>query len=305
MRAAMTLPATAFVLSALTPSVASAANTPSLAALPEVALPEMLHPKDSPASLPATETIEGIHISNVKHRQFGTVDAADGRCITLGSIAPGAVPSGQAQAMIRASSSALPLRIERFVGTDTGKPVLEISDGWVDMTSSGVREERKTRIALTAIGSGPSGYSVYGFRSDGKLHVVFPTPQRFVVVDSFGKLGFVGCQHVRLVLDPAANNGSLVRVAGTIESRRSAPKGLIAKSREVAQPMTLRGIEASVSVSRTKRDREPLLSVTVGWSEDEPMMPLVANTPQQMMDGRIPEPELAVPMPESMGIDEE
>jgi hypothetical protein len=304
MRAPMTLLATAFVLSALTPSVARAANAPSLATIPEVSLPEMLHPKDSPASLPATEMIEGIRISSVKHRQFGTVEGSDGRCLTLGSIAPGAVPSGNAQAMIRASSSALPLRVERFVGASSGKPELEISDGWVDMTSSGMREERKTRIPLTIIGSGPSGYSVYGFRSDGKLHVVFPTPQRFVAVDSFGKLGFVGCQHARLVLDPAASTGSLIRIAGMIESRRSAPKGLTAKSREIAQPMTLRGIEASVSISRTKRDREPLLSVTVGWSEDEPPMPLVGDAVQaQRFEGREPMPEAAQAMP--VQIDEE
>lgn len=293
MRTLMTLLATAFVLSAVTPSVASASKTPTLSALAEVSLPDMLHPKDSPASLPETETIEGLHISRVKHRQFGTVEAADGRCITLGSIAQGALPSGNASAMIRASTSALPLRVERFVGAEEGKPALEITDGWVDMTSSGMRAERKTRIALTVIGSGPSGYSVYGFRSDGKLHAVFPTPQRFVFVDAFGKLGFVGCQHARLVLDPAANTGTLIRVAGTIESHRSGPKALTAKSREIAQPMTLRGIEASVSVSRTKRDREPLLSVTVGWSEDEPLMPLAANA--------VPEPVVApLPMPQAV-----
>ncbi len=301
MRTLMTLLATAFVLSALTPSVANAANTPTLSALPDVPLPEMLHPKDSPASLPATETIDGIRISRVKHREFGTVEVSDGRCLTLGAVASGAVPSGNAHAMIRASSSALPLRIERFVGAGTGKPELEISDGWVDMTSSGMREERKTRIPLTVIGSGPSGYSVYGFRSDGKLHVVFPTPQRFVVVDAFGKVGFVGCQHARLVVDPAASTGTLVRVAGTIESRRVEPKALVAKSREVAQPMTLRGIEASVSVSRTKRDRESLLSVTVGWSEDEPLLPVIGTAEQvQLFNDRMPTPEAAQAMPVNM-----
>jgi len=280
MRAPTTLLATAFVLSALVPSLANAANAPSLGSLPEVRLPEMLHPKDSPASLPATEAMEGIRVNRVKHREFGNVEATDGRCITLGSIAPGAVPSGNASAMIRASTSALPLRVERFVGANSGKPELEITDGWVDMTSSGIRGERTTRIPLTIVGTGPAGYSVYGFRSEGKLHVVFPTPQRFVFVDAFGKLGFVGCQHARLVLDPAAGSGSIVRMAGMIESRRSAPKGLISKARETAQPMTLRGIEASVSVSRTKRDREPLLSVTVGWSEDEPPMPVIGNAEQ-------------------------
>jgi hypothetical protein len=104
------------------------------------------------------------------------------------------------------------------------------------------------------------------------------------------------------VLDPAASSGSLVRVAGTIESRRSEPKALVAKSRVVAQPMTLRGIEASVSVSRTKRDREPLLSVTVGWSEDEPTMPLVGNSGEPDFDDSMHEHfEEAVPV----GIDEE
>jgi hypothetical protein len=291
----MTLLATAFVLSALTPANASTSKAPVLSAVPEVSLPEMLHPKDSPTTVPEVETIAGVRISRVKHREFGTVEGLDGRCITLGSIAQGAVPSGNASAMIRASTSALPLRMERFVGADTGKPELEITDGWVDMTTSGMREERKTRIALTVIGSGPAGYSVYGFRSDGKLHVVFPTPQRFVFVDAFGKLGFVGCQHARLVVDPAASTGTMIRIAGTVETARSGPKALTAKSRDVAQPMTLRGIEASVSVSQTKRDREPLLSVTVGWSEDEPLMPALVNgVPEAMpIEGPAPMPQAA------------
>ena len=128
-----------------------------------------------------------------------------------------------------------------------------------------------------------------------------PPAQRFVVVDAFGKVGFVGCQHARLVLDPAASTGSLIRIAGTIESRRSAPKALSAKSREVAQPMTLRGIEASVSVSRTKRDPEPLLSVTVGWSEDEPPLPLIGDAVQaQVFEGPAPMPEAAQAMPVNM-----
>jgi hypothetical protein len=304
MRTPTTLLATAFVFTALAPSFATAANTPSLGSLPDVRLPEMLHPKDSPATVPATESIEGIRVNRVKHREFGNVETTDGRCVTLGSVAPGAVPSGNASAMIRASSSALPLRVERFVGADTGKPELEISDGWIDMTSSGIREERKTRIPLTVMGSGPSGYSVYGFRSEGKLHVVFRTPQRFVFVDAFGKLGFVGCQHARLVLDPSANNGSMVRVAGMIESRRSAQKGLISKTREVEQPMTLRGIEASVSISRTKRDKEPLLSVTVGWSEDEPPMPVVGTAVQETFNAAVAVP-VELPQPAQVHIDEE
>lgn len=269
--------AASFVLSALVPSLATAENPPSIAALPEVHLPEMLHPKDSPASLPETESIEGIRVSHAHHRDFGSVEAIDGRCLTMGSIAVGAVPSGNAHATIRASSSALPLRTERFVGADTGKPELEITDGWVDMTSNGMREERKIRVPLSVLGRGPAGYLLYGFRSDGKVHVVFPTPNRFVYVDAFGKLGFVTCKHARLVLDPAASSGSLVRVAGTIESRRAMPSGLVAKARETAQPMTLRGIEATVSVSRTKRDKEPLLSVTAFWNEDEPPLPVVGN----------------------------
>lgn len=290
MRTPKTLLTFAFVLSALAPSLADAANHPTISALPDVRVPEMLHPKDSPESLPETETIQGLRVLRAQQRTFGTVEATDGRCITLGSIAPGASPSGAQSAMIRASSSALPLRSERLVGVDSGKPELEITDGWVDVTSSGIREVRKTSVSLAVLGHGPSGYTVYGFRSEGKVHVVFPAPQRFVFVDAYGKLGFVGCKHTRLVLDPESSNGSIVRVSGMIEAHRAQPKGLITKSREVAQPMTLRGMDASVSVSKTKRDREPLLSVTAAWNEDEPPIPL-QNNPTQIGEA------LAVPVP--------
>jgi len=277
MRTATPIFATALALSALVPSLASAANTPSISALAEVRLPEMLHPKDSPDSLPASESIEGLRLTRGHRQDFGTVEGLDGRCLTLGSIAPGAIPSGTANAMIRASSSALPLRVERFVGASEGKPELEIVDGWIDLTSNGMREVRKTRVQLSPIGSGPAGYTIYGFRSEGKVHVVFPTPNRFVYVDSFGKFGFVGCQHARLVLDPNASSGSLVRVAGAFEFPRSLPKNLASQKAEAARPQTLRGIQATASVSRTKRDREPLLSVTATWSEDEPPMPVISN----------------------------
>ncbi|HRI69135.1 MAG TPA: hypothetical protein PK156_33120 [Polyangium sp.] len=285
---------TSFVLSALVPTLARAENPPTISALAEVRLPEMLHPKDSPTSLPATETIEGIQVTRNSHQHnFGTVEARDGRCVTLGAIAPGAIPSGNSSVTIRGSTSALPLRAERFVGADSGKPELEITDGWIDMNSNGMREERKTRVPLTVIGRGPAGYLVYGFRSDGKVHAIFPTPNRFVVVDAFGKLGFVACKHARLVLDPAASSGSLVRVAGTIEMRRSNPAGFVAKTRETAQPMTLRGIEATVSVSRTKRDKEALLSVTASWNEDEPLAP-------NFVGGMAPQEVEAVPVPEAI-----
>jgi hypothetical protein len=278
MRTSIAPIAAAFVLSALAPSVAGAASAPNLGSIGEARLPEMLHPKDSPQSIPAIETIDGARVNHVKHRDFGSVDAIEGRCVTIGAIALGAVPSGNASAMIRASSSALPLRVERFVGAESGKPELEITDGWVDMTTGGIREERTTHISLTPIGKGPAGYVVYGFRSENKLHVVFPTPARFVFVDAFGKLGFAGCGHARLVLDPAASNGSLVRVAGTIEPPKSTSKKLSSNSKPPTAPPVFRGIEASVSVSRTKRDKEPLLSVTAGWSEDAPPLPVFGET---------------------------
>lgn len=288
MRTSTPFLAVAFVVSALVPSLAAAGSTPSISALPEVSLPEMLHPKDSPESLPESESIDGIRIMRHHRAEIGTVETTDGRCVTLGSIAPGAMPSGNGNAMIRASSSALPLRSEKFVGADSGKPELEIIDGWIDMKSNGVREVRKTRIQLTRIGSGPAGYTIYGFRNDGKVHVVFPTPQRFVYVDSFGKLGFVGCQHARLVLDPNASSGSLVRVAGSIESPRSVRGNFASPQVQAAPSRALRGVQATASVSRTKRDREPLFSVTATWSEDEPPMPVIGSA------------AVAVPVPEML-----
>jgi hypothetical protein len=284
MRTATPIFATALALSALVPSLASAANTPSISALTEVRLPEMLHPKDAPESLPGSESIEGLRLTRAHRQDFGTVEGLEGRCLTMGSVAPGAIPSGNSNAMIRVSSSALPLRAERFVGASEGKPELEIVDGWADLTSNGMREVRKTRVQLSPIGSGPAGYTIYGFRSEGKVHVVFPTPQRFVYVDSFGKLGFVACQHARLVLDPNTGSGSIVRIAGMIEFPRSLPKSLASQKAEAARHQTLRGIQATASVSRTKRDREPLLSITAIWSEDEPPMPIIGDA-------------LAVPMP--------
>ncbi len=273
--------AAAFVLAALVPSEASAARSPSLDSIPETRMPDMLHPKDSPSTVAAEERIEGVTTSFAKVRQFGSVNATEGRCVTIGAIAPGAVPSGNSSAAIRVAHGAMPLRIERFVGTDAGKPELELVDGWVDMTTTGMREERKTKISLTSLGKGPAGYEVYGFRSEGKLHVVFPMFGRFALVDASGKIGFGGCGHARLIVDPAATGGSLVHVAGTIPQSKPKANAEVAKANvDAAQQTPWRGIEASVSVSRTKRDKQPLLSVTVAWAEDEPSALPPQPTPQ-------------------------
>ena len=292
MRTRQTFLATAFVFSTLVPSAVFAANPTTFGSVPETRLPDMLHPKDSPEGLSSTDTIEGLAVSKADHRQFGSVAASDGRCINLGSLAPGAGVSGNSSATIRVGSGAFPMRTEKLVGSGTDKPFLEVVDGWVDMNSLGAREVRSTKVPLTLLGKGPAGYFVYGFRTEGKLHVVFPTPQLFVYVDAFGKFGSVGCQHARLILDANSTNGSLVRVSGALETRRSAPQALISNERAAAQPMTLRGIAATVSLSKTKRDREPLLSVTVGWTEDEPLLPLVGNAV---------EVDAAMPIEDDMG----
>src|SRR5688572_21149596 len=97
---------------------AAAAGNASIAKVAEAQVPEMLHPRDAPEGVPATEKLEGVRVERQSfnpHHSFLNVLGEGGRCVTIGAAPPGVAPSGQANASIQANVGAMPLRVERLV----------------------------------------------------------------------------------------------------------------------------------------------------------------------------------------------
>jgi hypothetical protein len=270
-------------------SLAVAAPGPSIASLPEPTLPSMLHPKDAPEDVAASEHVEGVHI---EREQFGgamafvQVRSEDRRCITLGGTS-GLPASGSDSASFRSTpgASVVPLRTERLIVKSSGEAALELIDAWADMRSFGARVVSTNRVALTPIGKGPAGFTVYGFRSGDTVQVVVPVQTFVAHVDAAGMMGRTGCDHVRLALDAAPRSGSMILAAGMIEvpqAHKDQLRSTVTLANEIPQqamPMQpqemapeklWRAVQVSVSTSRTARDREALLSVVVGWAEEDP-----------------------------------
>jgi hypothetical protein len=270
-------------LAVFAPSFAGAAGAPSYASLPEVSLPDMLHVKDAPESIPEAEVSSDIITTERPFRRSSLrVNAQQGRCVTLGIESLGVPPSGVQTVHFRGVAGSLPLRLERLVTNDTGAASLEIGDGWIDMKSENVRIETTTRVPLVRLAKGPAAdIAVYGFRSGGKLHVVLSARHALTLmyIDEVGAIGRTDCGHARLTLDPSSKGGAMIVVAGRVivpnevvarpptAEAQQMPQAQVQQRSSGEQP---RAFQMSVSTSRTSRDKEPLLSVSVGWTEEEP-----------------------------------
>jgi len=304
-------------LAALASSPAHAAPSLTLASIVEATVPPMLHPKDAPESIPEHEKVEGLSLSGggtAMHRPFLNVIGDLGRCVTLGAIPPGAARSGVANAHIRVGSSAMPLRVERFVEHPTGGAQLEITDAWLDGKTRGVRHVKTTRIGLTPIAKGPAGYVVFAMREGNVIDVVLPSKNMLGYVDERGRTGMSQCGHVRLSLDTSAAEGAMILAAGRIQTpspaaaRRASPSLINMPQQRAMNPSAfeMRGIEVSVSASRTKRNPAPLLSASVSWAEDEMPSTNVDVGDDFEFDGRnMIDEDFAVPAVPADDIDEE
>ncbi|MRG97305.1 hypothetical protein [Polyangium spumosum] len=260
---------------------AHAAVAPSFSSIPEARVPEMLHPKDAPDAIPAGESLEGVRVEADAFqgkRAFANVHVEGGRCLTAGATPRGVAPSGSAQTLVRAGA-VVPMRVERLVERKPGEAELEVVDGWLDARTSSVRKVATTRVPLTTLAKGPASYVVYGLRKGNELQVVIPAQERLGYVDPRGQVGFTQCGHLRIGLDTTATNGAMIMAAGRIRTNRVASpqparttlsgSQILPQSRAKPSDVGMRVIQVSVSTSRTKRDHEPLVGVSVGWAEDD------------------------------------
>lgn len=163
---------------------------------------------------------------------------------------------------------------ERFV-SDAAGPRVEMVDVWVDPATKGVRKIASATLPLKLVGTS-RGLAVHAARDDRdkvkavQFVVVRPKdmPDRhleaLVAVTANGaNMTSSSCSHLRFALN--AGDGSadsaLLKTSLRLPDRPEATDG--------ERRIRLREAALQIGVSKTKRDKAPVLSLTFGWSGRE------------------------------------
>ena len=190
------------------------------------------------------------------------------------------------------------VRVERFVPGQGGPPRLVITDAWVDADTGGARLIGKSEVPLGRVGTsaGPGGLEIYGARDDKNVLLVVRSTQRapdkdlppFMLAGATrltaqtpaGTSSTADCGHLRMSLGVEPGGGQMATIFGNamlppVPDDDEAP---IDSSKEdddhdVVQPanakmrdLRTRPFAAALSVSQTKSEKEPIVSVAFGWS---------------------------------------
>lgn len=188
-----------------------------------------------------------------------------------------------------------------LAGREKRGPRLEMTDAWVDPVTRGARVIAQKSMPLSLVAKSSFGVRVYASRDDAAAtkkvqFVLVPDDRnRAVTTQLFGVRnasdgGMVqsGCGHLRIGM-PIDDEGSTARLRTTvlIEEAPAAEKGgadeVVAVPRfkgrfgkrrmRTAPPQVreskVRDLVTQVSLSRTSRDPEPVISVSFGWDGRE------------------------------------
>lgn len=293
-------------------SPAAAGGRPRLADLPEVTVPAVLDPGAAPASIAKDETVTGIAASSRDpSHSFVAIETADRRCVKAGAdlTAAGAdagnfLRADQATAFVQ-GKQVLPVRTERLVVSDAGA-ALEIVDAWVDPATLGVRAAATTRVPLVTLARGPAGFAAYGYRSGDALWLVLPASSgQMFYRDAGGVFSSVGCDHVRTPLRVDAGEAATMSAA----LRLDAPGAAAPRAPSFAQkgrpaltiparvspqqaPAPPRFVRVSASASRTRADREPVISVVATWADEAPAPSVPVSFDDELAVPQAPNPQI-------------
>lgn len=177
-----------------------------------------------------------------------------------------------------------PIHVERLTERD-GTTVLESTDVWVDPVTRGARLVAKATLPLRQVGSAPGGVKLFAGRDerpDGKRHVQFvvtrssDTPAQILtstfLIKSGSTVSLGACGHHRVALpaDATGESASVQLVArlpdlppGELSPAQPLPPPPASKVR--AHDVRSRTMRIHMSVSRTTRDKEPLIALSTAW----------------------------------------
>jgi len=184
------------------------------------------------------------------------------------------------------------IHMERF-DEKNGAGVLQIVDAWVDPATRGARVFAQKTVPLALVGATAYGVRVFAMRDDRsteKLVQFVLVPDAKHRADNAVMLGVPGdartvarsqCGHLRIGV-PVTDEGASAQLFTSLvvsdtkpdsAASAAAPSEHLAKRRKRAaddtQERKFRTLTAQVSVSKTSRDPEPVVSVSFGWAERE------------------------------------
>lgn len=139
---------------------------------------------------------------------------------------------------------------------------LSVIDAWLDARTGGLEQISRSELALTRLSVSTAMGALYAFRTNEEVRLVVPS---LVGAEVHGDSGdsAVSCEFAHWGL-PLRDSGaaSMARVV-----RPPSPPPTAAPSASAApasvEPAALQVLDIAASVSRVRRDKEPLLSVSV------------------------------------------
>jgi len=147
------------------------------------------------------------------------------------------------------------VRIERLVDS-----TLAIDDFLVDARSRGTRSVGHVSIPLVPVASlGRTGERIYAYRDDDFVHLLWRTTQSIDWRDARNPVASVDCVHAHVRLDVSDVNGPKSSAFAT---------GMMEPTRDLAGKTERARFQLTASLSKSSRDPEPLLSVSVTFLDE-------------------------------------
>ncbi len=195
---------------------------------------------------------------------------------------------------------------EKVVEKD-GATTLETADAWVDPSTRGARLIAKSSLPMKLMGTAMNGFKVYAARDErpsAKKRVQFifvrgesqhaqvrSQGMMAIMSDGMGSMGS-GCRHLRVSLPVEDKGGESAVISATIElpsantdekkptevkeeTKKAKPTGKFRgfRGRSLGggeeREIRVRELQTTISVSKSTRDKEPLVSVSFGWANRE------------------------------------
>jgi hypothetical protein len=161
---------------------------------------------------------------------------------------------------------------EHLVAGADGHATLEMADAWVDARTRGARQLGTSTMQLSRIFVGPNGLEVYGARDGDSLQVVVRKPtmagedplvaqqmrQRLRNLNAQlpdSSFGSTDCGHMRFVLKAPPGGAQMASIQSTA----------FLPPLEGEQAMRQRPFHLGVSASSSTTDKNPIVSISLGW----------------------------------------
>jgi hypothetical protein len=183
------------------------------------------------------------------------------------------------------------VHVEKLVRDEAGKASLEMTDAWVDPLTGGMRLIRRSTMPLVRIATGPTGIEVLAARDTDRVELVVTAatppagldPQTKAVAQQFTRMNALfgpfqfaqsDCGHMRVALRTSDEKGPVTAVVQTTAllpplEKVEPEKDGVSASFQGIRAIRRRPVNVGLSLTQTSEDKEPLVSVSVGWAGRE------------------------------------